>query len=97
VSECVEITWHGGQSATNLSQILITVEARNHCGRELGVDEVWIWAGGYRDGALGHSTQGHFFRPLGTTFPVETTLTLQGSASWYDQVVVRVYGPDEIR
>lgn len=84
------MTYGAGVLPGTLGQILVDVRLENNCGRDLAPLEVWIWAGGYREGALVQSVRGHPFDPIPSDGEGRVSVVLPGSLDWYDRIDVSV-------
>ncbi len=94
LADCVTFAWSTLQTYDPPSaHVNVTIQAQNHCGRELGPLELWFEVRGYRDGNLVQVARGHPFDPIGTVFPAELTIGLPGSETWYDRITVEILEP----
>lgn len=93
VEQCVEASWDAVQNRYPLNRIRVSIQATNHCGRELGPNELWFEVSGWRQGALVQSVDGHIMEELWPGGSEEVVIGLPGSLDWYDQIRVIVHGP----
>ncbi len=87
-SECVTLTWSVGTIPRKLGGILVDVDLRNGCGRDLAPLDVWFQVNGYRHGDLVQSVRGHPFDPIERDGEGKAHIVLPGSYDWYDRIEV---------
>ncbi len=93
IAECVEFTWNASHNRAALGQVLVDIDVRNRCQRQLEPLEVWFWVGGYRDGALAGSTSGHLYDPVRPNDIEQVLIALPGSLTWFDHIEVHLIKP----
>ena len=95
VEQCVEAVWDAVQHYIPLNRVRVTIEATNHCGRDLGPLDVWFRVSGWRQGAMVQTVEGHPMEELGDGDSEEVIIGLPGSIDWYDEIRVVVHGPGD--
>ncbi len=90
IVDCVTLRWWADRASPAPGQVLIEVQADNHCGRDLAPLDVWFVVTGYRGGQEVQTVQGHLFDPLYRNGEGRTAIGLPGSPDWYDDIEVRL-------
>ena len=89
-SQCVEARWSAEQGTAPLGRVIVTVEATNRCGRDLGPLDVWFRITGWRKGAVVQTVAGHPLETVYDRHSERVVIGLPGSLDWYDRITVEI-------
>ncbi len=92
-AECVSMSQSVGVLPGSAGRILVDVDLKNGCGRDLAPLDVWFEVDGYRQGDLVQSVRGHPFDAIERGGEGKAHIVLPGSIDWYDRIEVHPVPP----
>jgi hypothetical protein len=72
-----------------VGQVLVTIDIKNRCRRDIEIGEVWFSIAGYRDGGVVQTTRGQMTRRIMKGHSERVVIGLPGSLTWYDSITVK--------
>ncbi|HNX51842.1 MAG TPA: hypothetical protein PKL08_16865, partial [Thermoanaerobaculaceae bacterium] len=93
LTRCVTLEWSASQAFDPILHVLVEVEMRNDCGRDLEPLAVWVRVQGWRQGGLVQEVMGHPFFRLDAGGRQHFGVGLPGSLDWFDDIRVEVEEP----